>query len=516
MITISRPIERKAALGKGEKTKAITDALLLAVCVLMVLAFAYGTFRLQTGGISMQEKRQLAEMPKLRGKTITKFPKQFEAYASDRMAFRTDLIRLRNVLKYRLFEVSGSASVLVGHNNWLYFLGDGSLPVFRHEKRFSNAELMHWMNVLRQRTKWCEQHGIRYVVLGAPDKPSVYGEFLPAGYTPIRPQSRLQQLADYVRFDKTIHFINAEDVLKTAKQKGILYFKTDTHWNYRGAFLAYRRLADELHRLFPEVKPLSEQDVDLEPVKFLSGDCLALMGLEGTDSEQVPGVKRSGSLHCDPHLSLHIWDVPTEQLKGPAVKSKLRALVFHDSFGEALKPFLSQNFESIKWVRQDDLGCDPDAIAAYKPDVVIQEIVERHIAQFSPYYMDDWRQWLRNAIAQNGGGKREFLTVMPSTPEINARRLGLIANGQNWDVRVTTCREWSDIGDRVSFEPQKALYSGWYLIKSGDQGFRFADDDSKTAYAETLDFVMNSGKFAKVAELKLLDGECLALYKQRW
>ena len=54
-----------------------------------------------------------------------------------------------------------------------------------------------------------------------------------------------------------------------------------------------------------------------------------------------------------------------------------RAVVFRDSFSNALIPFLSENFERTLYVWDPDLL--PEFVESERPDVVIQQIAERLI-----------------------------------------------------------------------------------------------------------------------------------------
>ena len=59
-----------------------------------------------------------------------------------------------------------------------------------------------------------------------------------------------------------------------------------------------------------------------------------------------------------------------------------RAVIFRDSFVSRLAPFLSEHFSRAVYLWQNDF--DADAVAAEHPDVVIQEIVGRHLYGFIP------------------------------------------------------------------------------------------------------------------------------------
>ena len=59
-----------------------------------------------------------------------------------------------------------------------------------------------------------------------------------------------------------------------------------------------------------------------------------------------------------------------------------RAVIFRDSFASRLAPYLSEHFSRAVYLWQNDF--DSDAIEREHPDVVIQEIVSRHLYVFSP------------------------------------------------------------------------------------------------------------------------------------
>ena len=59
-----------------------------------------------------------------------------------------------------------------------------------------------------------------------------------------------------------------------------------------------------------------------------------------------------------------------------------RAVIFRDSFASRLAPFLSEHFSRAVYLWQNDF--DADAVLKEHPDVVIQEIVGRHLHEFVP------------------------------------------------------------------------------------------------------------------------------------
>jgi hypothetical protein len=59
-----------------------------------------------------------------------------------------------------------------------------------------------------------------------------------------------------------------------------------------------------------------------------------------------------------------------------------RAVIFRDSFTSRLVPFLSEHFSRAVYLWQNDF--DAAVVTEERPDVVIQEIVGRHLYNFIP------------------------------------------------------------------------------------------------------------------------------------
>jgi hypothetical protein len=61
-------------------------------------------------------------------------------------------------------------------------------------------------------------------------------------------------------------------------------------------------------------------------------------------------------------------------------KKNLRAVVFRDSFFVPLEPLLSENFREViyLWKEFDQQNLE-ELLVHFKPDVVIEAVVERHV-----------------------------------------------------------------------------------------------------------------------------------------
>jgi hypothetical protein len=63
-----------------------------------------------------------------------------------------------------------------------------------------------------------------------------------------------------------------------------------------------------------------------------------------------------------------------------------RAVFFHDSYGAHLAPYLSEHFERsvFAWQRADFPVFDAALVERERPQIVIQQIVERKLAAYCP------------------------------------------------------------------------------------------------------------------------------------
>jgi hypothetical protein len=74
-----------------------------------------------------------------------------------------------------------------------------------------------------------------------------------------------------------------------------------------------------------------------------------------------------------------------------------RAVVFRDSFANALVPYLAEDFSRVLFVWDRDV--DPRVVAIEQPDVVVQEIVGRFLGR-RPLGIDEVRERERRRRAR--------------------------------------------------------------------------------------------------------------------
>lgn len=313
------------------------------------------------------------------------FPGAFSRYFEDRFAFRARLVAWQARLRFQALHSSPSSDVVVGLDGWLYYAADGAREDFGRNEPFPAQELETWRQTLQHTQDWLATRGITYLFVLAPDKHAVYPEYLPGSLHPVRDASRIDDLVRYLAAHSTVHVLDLRPALFEAKTRERLYHRTDTHWNDRGAHVAYAQILGRLRAGVPGLEPIGRESFEPRKVRTPGMDLAGMLGLTDVLSEEdlalQPRRTRAAvtvePARPNPH---HDEARIITEIRGSPLP---RALVFRDSFGSALIPFLSEHFSRAVYLWQYDV--DPQIVAAERPDVVIQEWVGRRLQTLLPY-----------------------------------------------------------------------------------------------------------------------------------
>jgi alginate O-acetyltransferase complex protein AlgJ len=223
---------------------------------------------------SSAEKRRLAEFPifSLKLGTLTTFPSRFEAYFNDHFGYRNLFIRRYNRIMKKYFAKSPVPNVLIGKNNWLFFTESNLIDDFVGADPFTLEELETWRLNLENKRNWLANQGIRYLFVVAPNKQSIYPEYLPDYLQKDRGQTRLQQLLAYLNTHSDLPILDLSTVLTGEKKRHRIYHITDTHWNECGAYAAYRAIMDRVEKWFPYASFPKSKIIETKNIFGTGGD----------------------------------------------------------------------------------------------------------------------------------------------------------------------------------------------------------------------------------------------------
>ncbi len=346
---------------------------------------------------SEAEKRELQHFPVVTEQgSVTEFTKKFDNYFQDHFGMREWLIRRYQREASKRFGVSGVPDVLVGLEDWLYLFGTDMPDDLQGKLRFSDQEQALFWQQLQKTRAWMQEQGAAYIFVVAPNKQSIYPEYLPEYFQVSQTASRLDQLLASQPLGETEGILDTRTAIRRDKSKVRLYDKTDTHWNAQGAYLAYQAILARSQSLFPEQIRQPEFSFALNWADGPGGDLAVMRGEGDSVIEQRP-VLETGNFSAIPRvisqeLQALLTTPPLKVAYTVKDKRPLRVLVLHDSFFEKLKPFVSETYGSVLYIWRflDEARKYPDTeelkqvVALYKPDLVIDEIVERNLSQYLP------------------------------------------------------------------------------------------------------------------------------------
>jgi hypothetical protein len=330
------------------------------------------------------ENRRLAERPPLPDtiKDAGHYTDRWLGYYRDHFGLRNTLIRAVAETRFHGFGADSDGSYIAGKDGWLFFRpeGDRNFMGYRGLNPLSDEKLTSWQDLLEKRNAWLASKGIAYLVFIPPDKQTVYPEYLPPEYAAVRHESHLDQLIERLHErNSSVHLIDLRPALEKAKQYHRVYFKTDTHWDDYGGYAAYPVILEAVNRILPGVKmtprPLSDF---IARSTIHSGDLSHLTNLYYDYDEDWPELIRRtpfpGIVNPqDPYMPV------ITKGSDPHAPS---LYMIHDSYTLYLSQFLGPHFSRVCWDWNATL--DGPRVLSFKPDVVIDEFLERMMYAAAP------------------------------------------------------------------------------------------------------------------------------------
>jgi alginate O-acetyltransferase complex protein AlgJ len=280
-----------------------------------------------------------------------------------------------------------TAGVYEGRDGWLLLTGGSNAIGALYDRNadlLPDEKLRQWADLIEARARRFERMNIQYVHVNVPEKLTIYDNKL---YEPIidwtlSPAMRLGELLQ--RSEYASVWLDLIDPLRAARDRQELYYKTDTHWNAAGCFLAYELVCGKLG-LSPDATLLDRNRQELEAILDLG------MKMEPPVSERVrfyDFCRHSSRTYSNviakyldtvtANALVHVGSHVRYQNSAPAVSAK-KILIFGDSYAsqrpDALTGMLAETARQVEFVWSSNL--DWAYIRRSRPDVVIYELAER-------------------------------------------------------------------------------------------------------------------------------------------
>lgn len=299
--------------------------------------------------VSWNENRTLQEMPSTQPATLFSgnFDEQFEKWFSDHFVNRDKWIELNAIAR----KATGAIE-----NNGVYFAQDGRLV-----QQFQTVNETTLQANIDTVNAFCTDHGVKANIFLVPTAAWGAANELPVGASDVDQKALLQEIKQKFP-DQT--FI---DYTELASPSPNLYYRTDHHWNEKGAYQGYVAIASQVLNKIPNAFIYTEVSDSFEGTMYsrsgafwVSPDPIYEIDPDGSDLQVSvsydDGDTVTNSLYSTDRLSTkdqyayyvdgnHAYvDIKTN------MNTNKKAVIVKDSYAHILMPFLATEYSEIQMV----------------------------------------------------------------------------------------------------------------------------------------------------------------------
>ena len=285
-------------------------------------------------------------------------------YIADHFALRQRLITANAALEAAVFQTSSQDSVLLGREGWLFYRE--TLDDYLRTDPLSDRELFCAAHTLALLTEYAQNRGASLTFTVAPNKASLYPQYLPNVGSPLEGEDDIDRLVPLLKAQGVRY---ADLFAPFREEEQVLYHAADSHWTSRGAALAHDALVDALGlegrtRWFT----LPGQETDTH-----RGDLYEMLYPTGTGRE--PDTEFDQPFAFDYVRPIRSAEDQRIETQAPGQTGSL--LMFRDSFGNTLHSFLAEEYGQALFSRA--MPYQMSLLDETGADTVIIELVERNL-----------------------------------------------------------------------------------------------------------------------------------------
>ena len=211
--------------------------IIIPFLVIIVTFFVFNTIS-PDKEYSKVENRTLSKRPSLEKVGGENFSKEYEDYYNDQFVFRDFLIGVNTVTDYILNKTE-VGNYYVVDNNWIL----GKFPNVFNEKR-----LNRYSNAINKLAKVGKSEGKDVYFAMTPHKTNVLKHIYPKYIETSSIDKNIKGFEDKLN-KEVINYIEMDDYMMnkfSKKELESMYFKTDHHWNGKGAFEGFKKIIEEM------------------------------------------------------------------------------------------------------------------------------------------------------------------------------------------------------------------------------------------------------------------------------
>ncbi len=358
---------------KGKTTDLIFIICFLAVCLVPLLFMPVFGNQAPVGN-ELEPKQPMVKTPD--GKINTNVMQDAGDYFAKKFAFRQELINAGDLIKGKVFGVSAQSGVIMGKDGWMFY--SNTLEDFQGVSTLSDYRIASSAYNLKLLQDKLKKEKIKFAFTISPNKNSLYPDRMRSGYRINKEGRNSARLISELK-EKKVNYIDLYHLFEDKKE--ILYHKTDSHWNNKGAAMVSGHLQQQLghaHTDWSSEKYETRHD--------FQGDLAAMVYPLVKDKDKEIYYDRKFTFnYSDKTLKDHkkkenkdkkITDISEIETTNPGKKGNL--VMLRDSFGISLIPFVAEDYAKGYYLNTSPYYFQP-AIDR-KADTAIFELVERNLS----------------------------------------------------------------------------------------------------------------------------------------
>ena len=349
-----------------------------------------------------------------------------EEVFSRKFNIRQPLLNINAESKVFVFGFSPTDKVIIGQDDW-FFEGYGGRRVekdivrsfdnvtdYMGQNPFTRQELEAWRIALEERYYWLKERGIDYIFALAPTKALIYPEKLPERLLAMKNRldrpGRYDQLLGYLKEKSIVPVVDLKKALLREKGKNRdlpLFYRTDFHWNYYGAFIAYDAIVDGINDAYPhfmfEKGSMNEFTIEkkpdwvhrrfmhmvgLDPERHKDDTYYTFFPKQDSPYAQIYDFDKNGiSDYSLPGMTTEKFaDQPftVRKISNPNGKLPLMYIIGDSFIEKTLGYFSLHSKESMNFRVVTEFPLTPFSDTDKQPQLVIQEVLNMYLLQPPP------------------------------------------------------------------------------------------------------------------------------------
>lgn len=378
-------------------------------------------------------------------------------YFAEQFAFRENMIDLNSRIYRTVFHTAVTDQVVFGEDGWVFY--KNTLNDFTSTHQMPDRGLRNAVHNLKLIQQYTEAHGSRFLLAIAPNKNSLYGDHMPYFYKDSDVPNNYERLIPMLQ-EAGIPYADLMGAFEEQEEE--LYLKQDSHWNNKGACLAYNTIMDGLgasHETY--------EDVPAELQKVHQGDLISMVYPASETLEEDYVYEKDWTYQYDIEVKNNMDDwIETSSPNGTGT-----LLMYRDSFCESMLPFFAEAYQKAYFTRL--VPYDLTDIETRGVDHVVVERTQRRIESFAEDAAIVPAQKAADSV------RTAYLSGVEYLPE-NTGTMELTADGNYYYVSGVADPSYMSVDTDLYLsvtreDGSRELYEVYYLNKKLESGM--------TAYA---------------------------------